>query len=134
MEAQPEEINQRLARMERHLRNMRMAVIVVVAFFVYDALMPSELRPGRAKTHSILKTEELVLTNRSGDIFARLVVDEDKGVFNLHNMDGAQTRLTPTGTILSDDDDGTTVQRLRITPQGISLYDEKGRLLNKINN
>ena len=58
------ELQERVTTLERHLRNMRMAVIVIVAFFLYESLMPDELRPGRdAGIEDLVKTRELVLVD-----------------------------------------------------------------------
>jgi len=89
-----DEIHNRVAALERHLRNMRMAVIVVVAFFLYESLMPPELRPGRQeKIEDSVKTRALVLMNESGDARARLDVPDACGAPPVL-LDGAGHRVS----------------------------------------
>lgn len=127
------DLSARVMTLERHLRNMRMAVIVVVAFFVYEALMPPELRPGREKVHKTLKTEELVLTSRAGDVFARLVIDDRKGRLVLTGADGGRVNVDPAAVGLSlRGDGGETIEQLRITPEGVFIYDRDGRRIREL--
>lgn len=128
-----EELTARVAKFERHLRNLRMAVIIVVAFFVYEALMPPELRPGnQEKIHTVLKTEELVLTTRGGGVSARLVIDEDGGRLNILDNKGNQIELQPDAIRLITERNGKDFDQLRITPDSITIYDNQGNTVQHI--
>ena len=121
---------QRLLTMERHLRNMRLAVIVIVAFFLYESLMPAELRPGSRDIQEIVKTKELVLVDKRGETIARLYTPKDEQL----QKDSAQLLLSDSlgNKVVVNSDairlyvrEGTdTIEQLRITPHDGVIYNE----------
>ena len=133
------DIEHRLLTMERHLRNMRMAVIVIVAFFLYESLMPAELRPGNRDIQDIVKTRELVLIDPRGETIARLSVPRDEEL----QKEGAQLVLSDSlGNRLSLNSDAIklfvreevdTIEQLRITPREVVLYNKDGTQVNSLN-
>ena len=125
-------LQSRVEKLERHLRNMRMAVVIVVAFFVYESLMPPELRPGRAPVHKTLHTEELVVTDGSGEIFARLLIDDRKGRLVLSDFTGKQINLNPSALGLSIPSNGEAIEQLRITSDGVFIYNAEGQKIGEL--
>ena len=126
------DFEQRLMTIERHLRNMRLAVIVIVAFFLYESLMPAELRPGKRDIQDIVKTKELVLVDQRGETLARLYAPRDEQL----QKDSAQLLLSDTlgnKVALNSDaiklyvrEGADIIEQLRITPHDIIIYNEDG--------
>lgn len=129
-----DEIHNRVTALERHLRNMRMAVIVVVAFFLYESLMPPELRPGRqAKIEDSVKTRELVLVNESGDARARLDVTDDGGArLVLRDGAGNRVRVGAGALVVGVRDGADVVEQLRVGASGIEAYDRDGNVVGRL--
>ncbi|MDD9806145.1 MAG: hypothetical protein OXU50_06570 [Gammaproteobacteria bacterium] len=129
-----DEIHNRVTALERHLRNMRMAVIVVVAFFLYESLMPPELRPGRqAKIEDSVKTRELVLVNESGDARARLDVTDDGGArLVLRDGAGNRVRVGAGALVVGVRDGADVVEQLRVGARGIEAYDRAGNVVGRL--
>ena len=123
---------QRLFTIERHLRNMRLAVIVIVAFFLYESLMPAELRPGRRDIQDVVKTKELILVDRRGETIARLFTpakeqsQKDSAQLVLSDILGNQISLNPDAIQLYVREGVDTIEQLRITPHDIVIYNEDG--------
>jgi len=129
-----DEIHNRVAALERHLRNMRMAVIVVVAFFLYESLMPPELRPGRqAKIEDSVKTRELVLVNESGDTRARLdVTDAGGALLVLRDAAGNRVRVGAGALAVGVRDGADVVERMRVGAGAIEAYDGAGNVVGRL--
>ena len=133
------DIEQRMLTMERHLRNMRMAVIVVVAFFLYESLMPAELRPGDRDIKDVVKTRELILIDQRGESIARLSVPRDEqsqreqAQLVLSDSQGNRIRLNPDAIKLFVREDVDTIEQLSITPNEIVIYDKDGTQVNSLN-
>ena len=132
-------IEHRLLTMERHLRNMRMAVIVVVAFFLYESLMPAELRPGNRDIQDIVKTRELVLIDSRGEAIARLSVPEneqlqkERGATCIERLFRNQTTLDSDAIKLFVREDVDTIEHLIITPYELVIYNKDGTRANSLN-
>ena len=133
------DIEHRLQTMERHLRNMRMAVIVVVAFFLYESLMPAELRPGNRDIEDVVKTRELVLIDSRGEAIARLFVPEDEQLQKeraqlvLSDSLGNRTTLDSDAIKLFVREDVDTIEQLSITPHELVIYNKDGTRVNSLN-
>ena len=133
------DIEQRMLTMERHLRNMRMAVIVVVAFFLYESLMPAELRPGDRDIKDVVKTRELILIDQRGESIARLSVPRDEqsqreqAQLVLSDSQGNRIRLNPDAIKLFVREDVDTIEQLSITASEIVIYDKDGTQVNSLN-
>ena len=133
------DIEQRMLTMERHLRNMRMAVIVVVAFFLYESLMPAELRPGDRDIKDVVKTRELILIDQRGESIARLSVPRDEQSQREHaqlvlsDSQGNRIRLNPDAIKLFVREDVDTIEQLSITASEIVIYDKDGTQVNSLN-
>lgn len=123
---------QRLATIERHLRNMRMAVIVVVAFFLYESLMPDELRPGNRDIQDVVKTRELILLDSNGETLARLKADSDNqqtteyAELILSDSVGNRMAISSDALRLFTRQHIDTIERLSIAPNKIMMYNESG--------
>ena len=130
---------QRLLTMERHLRNMRMAVIVVVAFFLYESLMPAELRPGNRDIQDIVKTKELVLIDKRGETIARLSVPRDEqsrkdsAQLVLGDSQGNQITLNSDAIKLFVREEVETIEQLSITSDEVVIYNKDGTRANSLN-
>lgn len=130
---------QRLLTMERHLRNMRMAVIVVVAFFLYESLMPAELRPGNRDIQDIVKTKELVLIDRRGETIARLSVprdersQKDSAQLVLSDSQGNRITLNSDAIKLFVREEVETIEQLSITSDEVVIYNKDGTRANSLN-
>ena len=133
------DIEPRLQTMERHLRNMRMAIIVVVAFFLYESLMPAELRPGNRDIEDIVKTRELVLIDSRGEMIARLSVPRDEQLQKeraqlvLSDSLGNQITLDSDAIKLFVREDVDTIEQLSITPREVVIYNKDGTRANSLN-
>ncbi len=133
------DIEHRLLTMERHLRNMRMAVIVVVAFFLYESLMPAELRPGNRDIQDVVKTRELVLIDSRGEAIARLSVPEDEQLQKeraqlvLSDSLGNRTTLDSDAIKLFVREDVDMIEQLSITPRELVIYNKDGTRANSLN-
>ena len=133
------DIEHRLQTMERHLRNMRLAVIVVVAFFLYESLMPAELRPGNRDIQNVVKTRELVLIDSRGEAIARLSVLEDEQLQKeraqlvLSDSLGNRTTLDSDAIKLFVREDVDTIEQLSITPHELVIYNKDGTRVNSLN-
>ena len=80
-------IPQRLEVMEKTVRNMRIAIIMIAAFFVYQALAPSGLWKG-IEVKEIVKMKELIIIDDHGHEWARLGAGSDGGRLILDNEAG----------------------------------------------
>ena len=130
---------QRLLTMERHLRNMRMAVIVVVAFFLYESLMPAELRPGNRDIQDIVKTKELILVDKRGETIARLSVprdersQKDSAQLVLGDSQGNRITLNSDAIKLFVREEVETIEQLSITSNEVVIYNKDGTRANSLN-
>lgn len=77
----------RVAQLERHLRNMRMAVVVIAAFFVYEAIAPDGFHD-RPRVSERIDTRELRVLDAQGQTVARLGADENGARFALSDASG----------------------------------------------
>lgn len=129
---------QRLATIDRHLRNMRMAIIVVVAFFLYESLMPDELRPGNRGVQETVKTHELILLDNNGETLARLKANRDDQQVEeyaelvLSDSTGNQITVAADAIRLFVRQGVDTVERLSIEPNTIEIYDQSGNIMNRL--
>ena len=132
-------IEHRLLTMERHLRNMRMAIIVIVAFFLYESLMPAELRPGNRDIQDTVKTRELVLIDQRGEMIARLSaprneqLQKESAQLVLSDSLGNQITLDSDAIKLFVREDVDTIEQLRITPHEVVIYNKDGTQANSLN-
>lgn len=133
------DIKHQLMTMERHLRNMRMAIIVVVAFFLYESLMPAELRPGNRDIRDIVKTRELVLVDQRGETIARLStpknehLQKEQAQLVLSDSLGNQITLDSDAIKLFVREDVDSIEQLSITPREIVIYNKDGTRVNSLN-
>ena len=112
-------IVQRLETMERLMRNMRFAIIIIAAFFVYQAIAPSGLWKG-IEVRNVVKLKELILIDDSGNELARLGASHHGGSLVLDHESGARLKLSADMIrLLKATAEGHTEQ-LRIDHNGMS--------------
>ena len=128
------ELRERVTTLERHLRNMRMAVIVIVAFFLYESLMPDELRPGRdAKIEDAVKTRALVLVDDAGDVRARLdTADDGVGRLVLRDRAGNRVRLGARMLSFGVRDGADVIEQLKVNARGVEVYERDGSVVGRL--
>ena len=127
------ELQERVTTLERHLRNMRMAVIVIVAFFLYEALMPDELRPGRdARVEEHVKTRELTLVDAAGEPRARLDVGDDGARLVLRDRAGNRVRVGARALGIGVRDGADVIEQLSVDARGVEVYDRAGDVIGRL--
>ena len=127
-------LHERVTSLERHLRNMRMAVIVIVAFFLYESLMPEELRPGRGgKIEERIETRELVLVDDAGDVRARLdAADDGAGRLVLRDRAGNRVRLGAHALSFGVRDGADVIEQSNVGARGVEVYDRDGAVVGRL--
>ena len=128
------ELRERVTSLERHLRNMRMAVVIVVAFFLYEALMPGELRPGHnQEIEDRVKTRELLLVDDVGDVRARLdTTDDGGGRLVLRDRAGNRVRLDARALGVGVRAGADVIEQLNLEAGGIEVYDRAGNVVGRL--
>ena len=122
-------IPQRLEVMEKTVRNMRIAIIMIAAFFVYQALAPSGLWKG-IEVKEIVKMKELIIIDDHGHEWARLGAGSDGGRLILDNEAGNRLKLSPDVIrILKTAGDGY-IEQVQLDDSNMIFYDEDGKPLD----
>ena len=116
---------QRIQEIERQLRNMRLAIIVVVAFFIYDTLAPSGFRD-RTHTLNQIETQDLRVVDERGRSWMRLGTSEGGGVLSISAPDGAQLIMEPKAVTMNPIA-GQAVPRLELRPSGVQVIESYDR-------
>ena len=120
----PGQYERRMREMERQIRNMRLAIIVVVAFFIYDTLAPDGFRD-RTHTLTRIETQELRVTDDRGRILMRLGANDAGGAIHLENPDGARLTMDARAIVMRPLA-GEALPRLEILPSGVRTYGKPG--------
>lgn len=115
----PEELESRLVVMERHVRNMRLAVIVIAAFFIYESLAPDGFRE-RTHTLTQIETRELRVVDDRRNTLLRLGEGENGAVIVINDGKGARATLESQALSMRPFD-GDPSQGLDLTPDGVRV-------------
>lgn len=112
-----QELAQRLSVLERHTRNMRLAIIVIVAFFIYEALAPDGFHD---RTHQLsnIETQDLRIVDAQRETLLRLSANENGAAIVLNGVDGARTTISPRD-IKMYPFAGEPERHLQLTPAGV---------------
>lgn len=115
-----DDLQARLAALERHVRNMRLAIIVVVAFFIYEALAPSGFHD---RTHRLTKieTQDLRLVDEHRETLLRMAQGDDGASIVLRGGNGEQTIIRPASLTIYPFA-GEPQRRLELTPDGARAF------------
>ena len=115
--------------MKRDLQRMRLAVIVIAAFFVYEALGPFTFKEERVAVQDMVKVKELIVVNDFGERIAYLGGDETGAGLILDDEAGNRLEARPSGMSLMVPEKADLVVRLRMQAGGIDLYDVGRQLI-----
>lgn len=117
------ELSDRVTFMERKLQRIRLAIIVIAAFFVYQAIGPLTLgtmtfgegRGGeQVEVQRTVKAQELIVVDELGKTVAYLSAAAGGAKLVLHDADGNRLVATAPGVMVTALEDGVRVERLRI--------------------
>ena len=108
------EFSDRITFMERKLQRIRLAIIVIAAFFVYQAIGPLTFGEERVEVLETVKARELLVVDELGKVVAYLSVGEDGAELVLDDAAGNRLVATSAGVVLTAPKDGGRVERLRI--------------------
>lgn len=108
------ELSDRMTFMERKLQRIRLAIIVIAAFFVYQAIGPLTFGGERVEAWDTVKVRELLVVDELGKIVAHLNAGEDGAELVLNDAAGNRVVATGAGIVLTAPEDGSRVERLRI--------------------
>lgn len=117
-----EHCRHRIEEMERHIRNMRLAIIVIVAFFIYDTLAPDGFRD-RTHTLTRIETRELRVVDERGRALIRMNAHEAGGALRIDGTGGARLTIEPEALVMRPVA-GTAVPRMALSPTGVKVYGE----------
>ena len=118
---------EQLKLMKRDLQRMRLAVIVIVAFFVYEALGPFTYKEERIPVQETVKVKELVVVNDFGERVAYLGGDGTGAGLILDDEAGNRLEARPSAVSLMTPEKADLLMRLHMQAEGIDIYDTRGR-------
>ena len=122
------EFSKQMELMNRNLQRMRLAIIVIAAFFVYEAIGPLPFGGDRIKVQEAVKVRELFVVDARGETVAYLGADDGGAGLILDDAVGNRLDARPaTVRLMSAHGDGW-VERLRIWGEGVEAYDDRGRV------
>ena len=115
-----DDLQARLTTLERHIRNMRLAIIVVVAFFIYESLAPSGFHD---RTHRLnkIETQDLRIVNERRETLLRMAQGDNGANIVLHGGNGEQTVIRPDSLTIYPFA-GEPKRRLELTPDGARAF------------
>ncbi len=121
------ELSDRIKSMERNLQRMRLAIIVIAAFFVYEAIGPLPFGRDRVEVKETVKVRELLVVDERGETIAYLGADDDGAGLILD--DDAGNRLDARSAVIRLMAPGVDrrVERLRIDGEGVEVHGGAGR-------
>lgn len=128
----PEEtaLKERIEKMEKYVRNMRLAVIFIVAFFVYDALTESGILGQKSSTAiaDTMRTRELLVISRHDASMLRVGTNQDQQIeLTIDNEAGERLSLDAHAIgLLQTDRHQRRVQRFRLEAEKLEFYDANG--------
>ena len=126
------EFSGRLDLVERNLQRMRLAIIIIAAFFVYQAIGPLTFGEDEVEVREAVKVRELFVVDENGQTIAYLGAGEDGARLTLDDVAGNRLDATA-GTVSLAAWGGTGhVEGLRLQGQGIEAYDVDGRVIGTL--
>ena len=127
------DLEKRFEKVEKYVRNMRLAVILIVAFFVYDALTESGIL-GQEPSTSVdtMRARELLIMSKHGASMLRIGTNQSHQLeLTIDNEAGRRLRLDADAiSLLQTDTYQQRVQRLRLEAGGLKRYSADGAELN----
>ncbi len=120
MKKQPslEDLTQHMQEFERHIRHLRLALIIMVAFFVYDSLSEFRDRPHRLKS---IETQAMHIVDKQGRSLMRLGVSETGAILTLNDQSGRQLEISPHAIVMRPVA-GQDTPRAEFLPTGVSVH------------
>lgn len=97
---EPVELTQRVNLLEKTIRNMRIAVIIIAAFFLYESIAPAGFGQMDVRVMEKVKLKELMVLDENNQMRVRLSVAEDGPQLLLEDPDSGQ-RVVLTNADLS---------------------------------
>ncbi len=123
------EFSAQIKLMERNLRRMRLAIIVIAAFFVYEAVGTLPFGRDRVAIQETIKVRELFVVDGRGETIAYLGADGGGAGLILDDAAGNRLDARPAALRLMAPGGGRHVERLRIQGESIAAYDGNGRVI-----
>ena len=120
------EFSEQIKKMESNMQRMRLAIIVLAAFFIYEALGPLPFGRDRVDIQQEIKARELFIVDARGEVIAYLGSDETGAGLFLEDVDGNRLDARPDALRLMSIDGDQRFERLRVTGDGVKVYDENG--------
>ncbi|MGU9978203.1 MAG: hypothetical protein ACNYNY_05980 [Candidatus Oxydemutatoraceae bacterium WSBS_2016_MAG_OTU14] len=117
------ELLQRVNILEKTIRNMRIAVIVIVAFFLYESIAPAGFGQMDVRVMETLKLKQLMLLDQNNQVRMRLTSDEDGGQFILEDAEaGSRVVINDKGFNILESSDSGWQRALHISKKGLMKY------------
>ena len=126
------EFSDRVKLIERNLQRMRLAVIVIAAFFVYEAIGSLPFGRDRVEVQEKVKVRELFVVDERGQTIAYLGADGDGAALTLDDTDGNRLDARAAVVRLMALAGTGRVERLRLRGEGIQAYDADGRVVGTL--
>ena len=121
------ELKERVEKLEKYVRNMRLAVIVIVAFFVYDALTEAGILGQQSSlpmTTDTMRTRELLVIAPDNTGMLRIGAGANQQLeLTLDNEDGERLYLEAGSLgLLQTDRNQQRVHRMLVDSEDIHFY------------
>lgn len=121
------ELKERVEKLEKYVRNMRLAVIVIVAFFVYDALTEAGILGQQSSlpmTTDTMRTHELLVIAPDNTGMLRIGAGANQQLeLTLDNEDGERLYLEAGSLgLLQTDRNQQRVHRMLVDSEDIHFY------------
>ncbi len=127
-----EDFPDRMEALEKNVRNIRIAVIIIAAFFLYETIAPSGLGKGDLRVMNTVKLKELVILDSENREQIRMYADEEGGQLVLNSHNDVRLHLTGEGVSAMLPSPTGYVEHLRIDNEGVSAYDRSGSLIGTL--
>ena len=121
-------LSDQIKQMQQRMQRMRLAIIIIVAFFIYEALGPLPFGRERTEVQQMLKVRELHIVGDRGEVIAYLGGDAEGAGLVLHDAVGKRLDARAGVIKLSQQESDRQLERLRIQIDGIEVYDRNGRV------
>ena len=122
------ELLDQLKQMESKIQRMRFAIIVIAAFFVYEALGPLPFGRERVDIQQKIKARELFIVDGRGETIAYLGADDAGAGLFLDDAAGNRLDARPAAISLMTLRGDQRVNRLKVKENGVEIYDGSGRI------